>query len=135
MNNSVLEKIDEQVQPSGIIDTAIKDSIKDSIAIVEQILPINDGGVVYISTTATFVELTGNVGSFAIVNLPSAANQQIGKHIIVMSSTTGGSSVSINTNGNTLQGLPAVTDAVAGTIFEFVLRTYYTNTPIWVRVK
>lgn len=131
LNNSVLEKIDEQVQPSGIIDTAIK----DSIAIVEQILPINDGGVVYISTTATFVELTGNVGSFAIVNLPSAANQQIGKHIIVMSSTTGGSSVSIHTNGSTLQGLPAVTDAVAGTVFEFVLRRYSTNTPIWVRVK
>lgn len=131
LNNFVLAKIDDQLQPSGLINTAIK----DSIAFVEQLLPIVDGGNVTISATATFVELSGNVGSFANIYLPGAINQQVGKRIIVVSGTTGSSSVSINTAGSTLQGLPAVTNAVAGTIFEFVLRTYYTNTPIWVRIK
>ena len=131
LNNFILEKIDDQIQPSGLINTAIK----DSIAFVEQLLPIVDGGNVTISATATFVELSGNVGSFANIYLPSAINQQVGKRIIVISGVTGSSSVSISTAGSTLQGLPYVTNAVAGTVFEFVLRTYYTNTPIWVRIK
>ena len=128
LNNFVLEKIDEQVQPSGIINTAIK----DSIAFVEQVITVSNGDSILLNPTTTFVEIVGYATASTQIRLSSVSTQPVGKRVIVLSSGSG--TISIVSNSGNLHGTP-VNSMAYGNVFEYVIRKISGGFPYWVRIK